>query len=119
MSVDDRGGGGCGDRTESGGAVVVVTGSAEGRPVALSLRKATFALSSPSVVAPRFKAEIGHGGATGEVVTGAEESVSGLKGAWSERDAAGSAADCGTREGFRALSRTGIGKAGGVSGVTE
>src|SRR6266702_4709816 len=118
MSVDDRGGGGCGDRTELGGAVVVATGSAEGGPVTLSLRKATFALSSPSVVAaPRSKAEIG-GGATGEVVTGAEGSVSGPKGAWSERDAAGSAADCGTREGFTVLSRTGIGKAG-MSGMTE
>ncbi len=45
MSVDDCGGGGCGDRTESGRAVIVVTGSAEGRPIALSLCKATFALS--------------------------------------------------------------------------
>ncbi len=119
MSVDDRGGGGCGDRTELGGAVVVATGSAEGGPVALSLRKATFALSSPSVVAPRSKAEIGGGGATGEGVAGAEGSVSGPKGAWSERDATGSAADCGTREGFTVLSRTGIGKVGGVSGMTE
>jgi len=90
-------------------------GSAEGGPVALSSRKATLALPSPPV-ASRSKAGVGHRGATGEVD---EETVSGTKGVWTERDAAGSAADCGTREGFGGSSlRTGIGKAG-VSGGTE
>jgi len=104
MSVDDRCGGSGGGRTELCGEVTV----------ALSLRKATLALPSPTV-APRFNTGFGHGGATEEVV---EESVSGTKSAWSGGDAVGYAADCGTREGFTLLSRTGIGKVG-VYGGTE
>ncbi len=112
------GGGDCGLFELSGAFKAVTT---LGGPESLSSHAATFAPSSQSAIVPPLSSvKDWRREATGEVVTGVEETISVRGGGWSVRDSAALASDSGTVEGVAVLSRiVGMGKLSGAFGITQ